>query len=433
MRVHIVQKGETLWRIAKHYGIGLEELKNLNSHLANPDYIVPGMEIILPESHSGTHTAPMTKEQKTAPMTPKEIQTAPKEKLTQPVKPVEKVQPAKEMPKVKHTAPIPATVPQPMPQPMPMPMPMPQVDLMPQFQFDFAPQMHFQQPHQPAPMPAPAPQPMPMPMPQPIFIHMPAPQQQVETKVETTVEKEKEYVPVPQPQIIYVPYMPQQNCPPPNPCRCHEQHHFKNPCGCHEQQHHYQNPCGCQEPHYQQSPYGYQEYDGHMMPQQHDYQSMPQQYDCGCGGSGYSHEMMPYGMPYFEPNYDMAGMGDVAPAMDYEESDGLPDWLLDSSEIKSKADMGHNHHMMPEHEGYEESMDYDYDQNQEQVAGHYQDGNHYGHGAYPYSQQNYGHPPMHYGMADHMNYNSPQQMHQPNCQGYPQMSQYPHRNMPWNY
>ena len=50
MRVHIVQKGDTLWKIAKQYGIGFDELKRLNAQLANPDYIVPGMEIFLPES-----------------------------------------------------------------------------------------------------------------------------------------------------------------------------------------------------------------------------------------------------------------------------------------------------------------------------------------------------------------------------------------------
>lgn len=48
MRIHIVQKGDTLWKIAKQYAIGFDELKRLNAHLANPDYIVPGMEIYLP-------------------------------------------------------------------------------------------------------------------------------------------------------------------------------------------------------------------------------------------------------------------------------------------------------------------------------------------------------------------------------------------------
>lgn len=45
LRIHIVQKGDTLWKIAKEYGISFEDLKRLNVHLANPDYIVPGMEI----------------------------------------------------------------------------------------------------------------------------------------------------------------------------------------------------------------------------------------------------------------------------------------------------------------------------------------------------------------------------------------------------
>ena len=60
MRVHIVQKGDTLWKIAKQYSIGFEELKRLNAHLANPDYIVPGMEIYLPDGH---HVKEKPKEQ----------------------------------------------------------------------------------------------------------------------------------------------------------------------------------------------------------------------------------------------------------------------------------------------------------------------------------------------------------------------------------
>lgn len=48
MRTHTVQKGDTLWKIARQYGISFEDLKRLNAHLANPDYIVPGMEIFLP-------------------------------------------------------------------------------------------------------------------------------------------------------------------------------------------------------------------------------------------------------------------------------------------------------------------------------------------------------------------------------------------------
>ena len=41
VEVHIVVKGDTLWKIARQYGIPFEELKRVNAHLANPDYIVP--------------------------------------------------------------------------------------------------------------------------------------------------------------------------------------------------------------------------------------------------------------------------------------------------------------------------------------------------------------------------------------------------------
>ncbi|HWI48978.1 MAG TPA: LysM peptidoglycan-binding domain-containing protein, partial [Rummeliibacillus sp.] len=50
MRVHTVKKGETLWKIARQYGISFEDMKRLNAHLANPDYIVPGMELFLPDA-----------------------------------------------------------------------------------------------------------------------------------------------------------------------------------------------------------------------------------------------------------------------------------------------------------------------------------------------------------------------------------------------
>ena len=407
VRIHIVQKGETLWRIAKQYGIGLDELKRLNAHLANPDYIVPGMEIILPEGGSTTPKSMVTKEQQTAPMPTKEKATAPKEKVT---KPIEKAVPVKEIPKVIETAPIPAPVPQPMPAPMP------------QFQFDFAPQMHFQQPKTlPAPAPAPAP------APQPIYIQVPAPQTQVETNVETTVEKEVQYVqvPMPQPQIIYV------CCPPPqqpcyeqayyhNPCGCQEQVYYHNPCGCQEQQYHQPQPCGCDDyANYQQAPYG-----GHN---EHEYQQMPQQQynDCGCGGGYPSQEMMPYGMPYFEPNYDMAPQTDVAPAMEapYDDNGGLPEWLLDSSEAKANM-VQQEFEPGIDPQGFEEYNPYDQVADQGQLANYYQEGYNYGNGAYPYPQNPYGSYNMHQGM--------PQQMMQPNCQGYPYNPYLP-QNKPWNY
>ncbi|AIE60881.1 SafA/ExsA family spore coat assembly protein [Bacillus methanolicus] len=61
MKIHIVQKGDTLWKIAKKYGVNFEELKKINSQLSNPDMIMPGMKIKIPTG-GGTvkKEAPMT-------------------------------------------------------------------------------------------------------------------------------------------------------------------------------------------------------------------------------------------------------------------------------------------------------------------------------------------------------------------------------------
>lgn len=50
MKIHIVQKGDTLWEIAKKYGVDFEQLKQLNSQLSSPDMIMPGMKIKIPSS-----------------------------------------------------------------------------------------------------------------------------------------------------------------------------------------------------------------------------------------------------------------------------------------------------------------------------------------------------------------------------------------------
>ena len=53
VEVHIVVRGDTFWKIARQYGIPFDELKRANAHLANPDYIVPGMKIFLPQKSTG--------------------------------------------------------------------------------------------------------------------------------------------------------------------------------------------------------------------------------------------------------------------------------------------------------------------------------------------------------------------------------------------
>lgn len=52
VKIHIVQKGETLWNIAQKYGVNFDELKKMNAQLSNPEMIMPGMKIKVP---SGIH------------------------------------------------------------------------------------------------------------------------------------------------------------------------------------------------------------------------------------------------------------------------------------------------------------------------------------------------------------------------------------------
>lgn len=87
MKIHIVQKGDTLWNLAQKYGVDFEHLKQVNSHLSNPDMLMPGMKIKIP-----TSAVPAKKEEaKVAPLKKEEVKTLPSNK-------VPKI-PKKEMPK----------------------------------------------------------------------------------------------------------------------------------------------------------------------------------------------------------------------------------------------------------------------------------------------------------------------------------------------
>lgn len=48
MPIHTVKKGDTLWSIARMYGIGLNELLHSNSLITSPNFIVPGQSIYIP-------------------------------------------------------------------------------------------------------------------------------------------------------------------------------------------------------------------------------------------------------------------------------------------------------------------------------------------------------------------------------------------------
>ncbi|PEA10658.1 peptigoglycan-binding protein LysM, partial [Bacillus cereus] len=64
MKIHIVQKGDTLWKIAKKYGVDFDTLKKTNTQLSNPDLIMPGMKIKVPSNsvhvkqHVGAGSSP---------------------------------------------------------------------------------------------------------------------------------------------------------------------------------------------------------------------------------------------------------------------------------------------------------------------------------------------------------------------------------------
>lgn len=93
VRIHIVQKGETLWNIAQKYGVNFDELKKMNAHLSNPEMIMPGMKIKVPTTGGSVAKKEMPKA--THPFAQKK--EAPKS-VTQPVK-----EKPKEMPKEQPT------------------------------------------------------------------------------------------------------------------------------------------------------------------------------------------------------------------------------------------------------------------------------------------------------------------------------------------
>lgn len=236
MRIHIVQKGDTLWKIARQHGISFEDLKRLNAHLANPDYIVPGMEIILPDTATkGATPKASVKEYAVKEHVKEMVKEQPIKEIPVKELPIKEV-PVKEMP-----IPIPPPVPQPLPQPVPAPLP----------PYIMPIEMHWTQPTQPV-------QPMhidfynmtqmpdvnvqmdmqlPQAQPIPVPVQMPAPQPIPEPQHIT------HYVPVPVPVPVHVPHMVHQ------PCKCHERppmHH----CGCERQHpmHHHHHHCELQTP-----------------------------------------------------------------------------------------------------------------------------------------------------------------------------------------
>jgi morphogenetic protein associated with SpoVID len=57
MKIHVVKRGDTLWNLAEKYGVDFEQLKKINSHLADPDNLMPGMKVKIP-----TNAVPVKKD-----------------------------------------------------------------------------------------------------------------------------------------------------------------------------------------------------------------------------------------------------------------------------------------------------------------------------------------------------------------------------------
>lgn len=48
LKIHIIRQGDTLFKLAKQYGVDLEDVIKSNPQLASPDTIMPGMKIMIP-------------------------------------------------------------------------------------------------------------------------------------------------------------------------------------------------------------------------------------------------------------------------------------------------------------------------------------------------------------------------------------------------
>lgn len=157
MNVHIVQKGDTLWKIARQNGVSFDELKRMNAHLANPDYIVPGMKIFLPDKAAGKKLEMVHPFNDGRP--PKTVVVSEKEKVVE--------MPVVELPKEEVVEEVYETPPMPIPQVQPIQMPhYHSIQYVPITKNFYSVQQHAQvQPPAPKPAYVQPVAPMPVPMP----------------------------------------------------------------------------------------------------------------------------------------------------------------------------------------------------------------------------------------------------------------------------
>ncbi|MGC5327966.1 SafA/ExsA family spore coat assembly protein [Brevibacillus sp. SYSU BS000544] len=226
VKIHTVQKGDTLWKIAKQYNVDFKELLRVNSQIKNPDRIMPGMKVKIPSAqvplrsygnpghsgnprHSGNpgpgNNRPAKKE---FPITPPQMEME-----------IEELPPLLEeleLPPVKE-APIPQMPMQPAPQPAPQPPMQPQIQFQPQIQIQPPPQPPMQPQIQFQPPPQPPMQPqihLQMPPMQPQF-HLQMPQMPMQPMPQPQMQPPRQFFFQIQPRLnVPMPMMPCQPCQP---------------------------------------------------------------------------------------------------------------------------------------------------------------------------------------------------------------------------
>ncbi len=71
LKIHIVQKGETLRKIADHYTCTVEEIAKINPQLSKPNQVLPGMKLRIPSDSKKVRGAKVKQKPKTMLHTPK--------------------------------------------------------------------------------------------------------------------------------------------------------------------------------------------------------------------------------------------------------------------------------------------------------------------------------------------------------------------------
>ena len=243
MQIHIVKKGDTLWKISREYGVSFDDLKKINAHLANPEYIVPGMKIFIPETKKAEtmqHPYGDNRPNKKGMMgdgtaqpydgnlkniqksQPAQVAPAPKAQQVPQVPPIQKAEPIQTMPTMPPIQPKPET--KAIPIPIPIPIPVTESKPAP------APKPV------PKPVPKSTPKPVPAPAPKPIAQPAPAPKpvQPIQPKPVQPIQVQPMPVPMPMPIPIPCPPMHQpvytMPCPPmpcpPMPCMPDQPVHY---------------------------------------------------------------------------------------------------------------------------------------------------------------------------------------------------------------